>query len=148
MENRDRIINWISISLSQAPNSLTESFYFDHKKQIFFSIHAVDYFMLNENLEIDPSVKASYSKENQQEIEDWVKRLEENDSSIIRVPQKGFTDDKLKEIDAIAFINENKIDCDKAILWEVESKVSIGFDLTKDKEIKKPQNKKWWEFWK
>ncbi len=137
------------MSLAKPPNKLTEMFYFDHKNYIFFSIHVVDYFMLNEDMEIDSSVtNISYSEKNQQEIVDWIKRLEKNDHSIIRVPQKGLEDDKLRKIEAIKFINENNIDTDKAILWEVESKSSISFDLTADEEISESLNKKWWEFWK
>ena len=149
MENKDRIINWIGISLSEAPNSLTVSYYFDYENYIFFSIHVVDYFMLNEDLEIDSSVtNISYSEKNQREIVYWIKRLDKNDNSIISVPQKGLTDDKLREIEAIEFIKKNKIDTDKATLWKIESESSISFDLREDEENNKPLNKKWWEFWK
>ena len=58
------------------------------------------------------------------------------DSSIISVPQKGLIDDKLKEIEAVEFLNEHEIDPDIATVWEVESQVSIGFDFRDDKESK------------
>ncbi len=148
MENREKIINWIGISLAQSPGSLTESFYFDKEKQLFFSIHVVDYAMLNEDLEINPAAKVSYSEKTQLEIVEWIKRLEKEDSSIISVPQKGLIDDKLKEIEAIEFLNEHEIDSDVATVWEVESHASISIDLTVDQKSKKPLDKRWWEFWK
>lgn len=110
---------------------------------MFFSIHILDYAMLDEDLEIKPAAEVSYSEKTQREIVEWIKRLEKKDGSIISVPQKGLTDDKLKEIEAVEFLNENKIDPDVATVWEVESQVSISIDLTGDKKTKK-----WWEFWK
>ena len=109
MENREKIINWIGISLAQAPGNLTELFYFDKEKQLFFSIHILDYLMLDEELEINPAANVSYSKKTQLEIVEWIKRLEKKDSSIISVPQKGLIDDKLKEIEAVEFLNEHEL---------------------------------------
>lgn len=137
MENKDRVINWIRMSLSQDPHSLTESFYFDRTKQLFFSIHVVDYFMLTDDLEIDPAASVSYSDKSQQEIVAWIKRLERNDVSILKVPQKGITDDKLQEIEAIEFIEKHHIDVSSARTWEVEADVEVTIDLSDDEAPEK-----------
>jgi hypothetical protein len=148
MEKKERIINWIGVALSQDPNSLTEAFYFDRSEQRFFSIHFLDYFMLDEDLDINPAANISYSEETQQEIVGWIRRIENKDNSILRLPQKGLIDEKLKEIEALQFINEKEIDIESAKIWEVESNVSVGFDLAIEDEKKQKGDKKWWEFWK
>lgn len=147
MNQKNQIIELIKAAISSPPNELTRSFYYDKLNQTFFIIHIVDYFMLNEDLEIDNSAQVSISEKSQKEIVDWIKRIEKNDDSIIRVPQKGITDEELKHIEFLKYIKESEIDLDIAKIQKVEEgeeKVSVKFDL---KKIGKT-DKKWWEFWK
>lgn len=147
MNNKNQVNEFIKMALSQLPNEITRSFYYDKLNHTFFVIHIFDYFMLNQDLEIDASVEVSISKESQKEIVDWIKRIEKNDNSIIRVPQKGITDEELQHIEFLKFIEKNNIDLELARMQKVEAKEekeSIKFDLNKIDKT----NKKWWEFWK
>lgn len=146
MNKRNRIINWIGVSLSLPENRQSEMFYFDKSQNLFFSIHIVDYFMLDENLEIDESATSSYNKKTENEIVSWIKRIEREDKLIISVPQKGLTNDSLKRIEAEKFLKELSVDIDKTQIWEVEEKISVNIDLTKERTNN--ENKKWWEIWK
>lgn len=76
MNEKNEVIKFIKMALSQLPNEITRSFYYDKMNQTFFVIHIVDYFMLNEDLEIDDSVAVSMSKASQNEIVDWINRKE------------------------------------------------------------------------
>jgi hypothetical protein len=146
MNKRNRIINWIGVSLSLPENRQSEMFFFDKSKNLFFSIHIVDYFMLDENLEIDKSTTSSYNKKTENEIVSWIKRIEREDKLIISVPQKGLSNDSLKRIEAEKFIDGLSVEIDKTEIWEVEEKISVNIDLTK--EPTNNGNKKWWEIWK
>ncbi|WP_405223817.1 hypothetical protein [Dokdonia sp. Asnod1-B02] len=146
MNKRNRIINWIGVSLSLPQNKQSEMFYFDKSQNLFFSIHIVDYFMLNENLEIDESTTSSYNKKTENEIVSWIKRIELEDKRIISVPQKGLTDETRKKIEAEKFLDDLSVDIDKTKIWEVEEKISVNIDLTKERT--NSGNKKWWEIWK
>ena len=146
MNKRNRIINWIGVSLSLPENRQSEMFFFDKSKNLFFSIHIVDYFMLDENLEIDKSTTSSYNKKTENEIVSWIKWIEREDKLIISVPQKGLSNDSLKRIEAEKFIDGLSVEIDKTEIWEVEEKISVNIDLTK--EPTNNGNKKWWEIWK
>ena len=133
MDNkRERLLNWIEIPLSFPVGRLTETFYFDKKTNLFFSIHIIDFFMLNEDYEIAEDVTTSYNKETENDIASWMKRILNEDKQIIEVPQKGLTDETLKKIEAEKFLNGLSIDLDKAEIWEVEISNSIQIDLTKE----------------
>jgi len=146
MEEKDRIINWLNVAIAQSPTKLTESFYYDKLKQTFFSILAVDYFMFKDNLELDPSAESSYTDEQLKDVVSWIKRIEDEDDQIIRVPQLGIQDQELKNIKINEFIDSNGIDINNSKFWLVDEKISVRFDLT-DQEAK-PSAKKWWKFWK
>ncbi|WP_299888821.1 hypothetical protein [uncultured Lacinutrix sp.] len=146
MNKRNRIINWIGFSLSLPENRQSEMFYFDKSQNLFFSIHIVDYFMLDENLEIDESATSSYNKKTENEIVSWIKQIEREDKLIISVPQKGLINDSLKRIEAEKFLEGLSVDIDKTQIWEVEEKISVNIDLTKERTNN--ENKKWWEIWK
>lgn len=96
MNYESRLLNWLRIALSQSPNLLSESFYYDKENQEFFSILITDYFMFDEKLEIDKSVTTSYSEENLKKIVKKIKRIENNDKSIIAIPR--LTNQKRKAI--------------------------------------------------
>ncbi len=148
MDKKDHIIGWLRMVLSLEPGRLTETFYLDKKKQIFFSIHFADYAMFTEDLEIDPAVSTGYSQESEQAILDWFRRLDNNDSSIVRVPQRGITDRNLREIEANEFIRQHNVDLETAFIWEFAQEVSVKVDLTAKTEGHSKATKKWWQFWK
>ncbi|WP_338769559.1 hypothetical protein WAF17_10110 [Bernardetia sp. ABR2-2B] len=148
MNQKNQIIELIKAAISSPPNEFTRSFCYDTTNQTFFVIHALDYFMLNENLEIDVSAESSMPTEAQKEIVGWIQRIEKNDDSIIRIPQKGITDQELKQIEFQKFIEENGIDLNLAKLQKAESKISISFDLENIETSKPSKIKKWWQFWK
>ncbi len=148
MDKKDHIIGWLGMVLSLEPGRLTESFYFDRKEQLFFSIHVMDYFMVTEDLEIDPASTTNMSEASLQTIVHWMKRLEEDTDSIIQIPQRGITDKTLREIQAREYILEHQIDLGTARVWEIDSDVSVKVDLTTKTEGHSKATKKWWEFWK
>ncbi|EZH75906.1 hypothetical protein ATO12_03695 [Aquimarina atlantica] len=145
-DKRERFINWIGVSLSLPEDRLTEIFYFDKKTNLFFTIHVADYFMLNEDFEVDEAVTTSYNKKTEDEIVTWIKRIENEDKQIIRVPQKGLTDKTLKRIEAKNFLNGLSIEMDELQIWEIEESTSVKIDLTKEQQ--NSPDKKWWELWK
>jgi hypothetical protein len=144
MSDKNKVIEFIKMALSKLPNEITRSFYYDKLNHTFFVIHITDYFMLNEDLEIDASVEVSMSDESQKEIVELIKRVEKNDNFIIRVPQKGIIDEELKHIEFLDYVNTNDIDLDLARIQSIEEKLSVKFDL----ETIDTKGKKWWEFWK
>ena len=85
MENQ--ILNWLMIGISQSPNSLNESFYFDKKEEKFFSILVTDYFMLDENLDVARDTTTTYSQESQDQLVSLIKRIDKNDRDILCIPR-------------------------------------------------------------
>lgn len=99
MNSESQILNWLMIGMSQSPNSLNEIFYFDKLHNEFFSILAIDYFMLDENFDVAENVSTSYSQSNENGVVDKIKRIESEDKHIILVPRlsKKERDDILTE---------------------------------------------------
>ena len=75
------------IGIAQSPYILNESFYFDKINNEFFSILVTDYFMLDENLEVAKNTTASYSKSNQGELVNRIRRIVNEDEDIISIPR-------------------------------------------------------------
>ncbi|MAB49294.1 MAG: hypothetical protein CMC05_11750 [Flavobacteriaceae bacterium] len=83
----NQILNWLMIGISQSPNSLNESFYFDKKEEKFFSIVVTDYFMLDDNLNLAKNTTTSYSEQNQNKLVTLIKRIDKEDKDILFVPR-------------------------------------------------------------
>ena len=81
------ILNWLTIGFEQPTGSLTENFYYDKRDREFFSIMAVDYFMLDEEMNVASNVTTNYSKNQENSLVDRMKRIELNDPSIISIPR-------------------------------------------------------------
>jgi len=147
MDNTEEIIKQLSVGFSQPINSVKESFFFDKQNQIFFSIHAIDYFMFNEQLEIEDPDSSSYSLKTLKDIQYWVKKIDANDPIIQFIPQTGDKDNNILREKSIEFIKQNNINVKEAQVWYADtSEVSVKFSVNDNqKELK---NKKWWEFWK
>ena len=75
------------IGIAQSPYILNESFYFDKINNEFFSILVTDYFMLDENLEVAKNTTTSYSKSNQGELVNRIRRIVNEDEDIISIPR-------------------------------------------------------------
>lgn len=89
-----QILNWLTIGFEQPTGSLTENFYYDKRENEFFSIMAVDYFMLDEEMNVSNNVTTNYSKTQENSLVDRMKRIENNDPSIISIPRVSLDDRK------------------------------------------------------
>ena len=89
-----QILNWLTIGFEQSTGSLTENFYYDKRDSEFFSIMAVDYFMLDEEMNVASNVTTNYSKTQENSLVDRIKRIENNDPSIISIPRVSLDDRK------------------------------------------------------
>ena len=71
-----------------------------------------------------------------------MKRIENDDNSILTLPRYGELSEEslLSKMDS--FLNLNTIILENTSVWEIEQSVEINIDL-KDKE-----QKYWWQFWK
>ncbi|MFD2918608.1 hypothetical protein ACFS6H_02730 [Terrimonas rubra] len=88
------ILNWLVIGFEQPTGSLTEFFYYDKHDREFFSIMAVDYFMLDEEMNIAGNVTTNYSKTQTNTLVERMKKIENDDPSIIPVPRVTLDDPK------------------------------------------------------
>lgn len=138
--------NWLKIGFNQPAERFSEIFYFDKRDNEFFSILVSDYFLFNENLEIDENVTSNYSERILIVLTDRVNRIENNDKSIVALPRfgnlNGESDKNISE-EINKFLNLNSIDIDQTSIWEVDETGTVTIDLRKDKK-----QKSWWRFWK
>ena len=140
--NQMQIENWLKIGLAQSPERFSEMFYFDKRDNQFFSILVTDYFLFDEGFVIDKNTSSNYSEVTLKLLTDRMKRIENDDNSILILPRYGeLTEEELlSKMDS--FLNLNIIILENTSVWEIEQSVEINIDL-KDKE-----QKYWWQFWK
>lgn len=150
MTKQEQIHRWLIIGFQQPADRLSEIFYYDKTNNEFFSILVVDYFMLDENFDIAPDVTTGYSPDTTKIIAERIKRIENNDLSILAVPRLGNLqngdDDKFISQRIDSFLNLNAIDIQTVNIWEVEEEGTITIDLKCESEplAKKP----WWKIWR
>lgn len=120
MTKRTQIIKWLCHALSLSPEEITEVFYFDRINNVFFSIHIADYFLVDDNLESDTAVKSSYSNNNVKLIIEWIKRIENDDVSIVEIPRKQLTSNKKQRLEAGKFLEKWDVDINKASICELD----------------------------
>lgn len=84
MSTATQIFNWISIGIDNT--SIGESFYYDRRDNAFFSIMFLDYFMLDEDMNVASDITTSYSKAQENSLIDRMKRIELKDKDIILIP--------------------------------------------------------------
>ncbi|MBT2564419.1 hypothetical protein J7E50_19720 [Pedobacter sp. ISL-68] len=89
-----QILNWLAIGFEQPNGSLTEHFYYDKQNAEFFSILFTDYFILDEDLNLASNVTTNYSKQQENYIVSRIKRIEEDDPTIISIPRVTLEDRK------------------------------------------------------
>jgi hypothetical protein len=138
----EQIENWLKIGLSQSPDKISETFYFDKRDNQFFSILITDYFLFDEGFKINKNTSSNYSDVNLKLLIDRLKRIENDSNSIIVLPRFGeiIEEDLISKMDS--FLNLNAINLESTSLWEVEELGDITIDLTNKKK------KHWWQFWK
>ncbi|MCC9072168.1 hypothetical protein LNQ49_11305 [Flavobacterium sp. F-65] len=138
----EQIENWLKIGLSQSPDKISETFYFDKRDNQFFSILITDYFLFDEGFKINKNTSSNYSDVNLKLLIDRLKRIENDSNSIIVLPRFGeiIEEDLISKMDS--FLNLNAINLESVSLWEVEELGDITIDLTNKKK------KHWWQFWK
>lgn len=144
---REQIENWLVIGFTQPIEKISEVFYYDKRDNLFFSILISDYFHFDENYKVPENATSSYSKNILLLLADRMKRIENNDKSIIALPRFGELTEKndmeniSERIDS--FINLNAISIDNSSVWEIDEIGSVTFDLRDEK-----RKKVWWKFWK
>ncbi|TCC86989.1 hypothetical protein EZ428_22555 [Pedobacter frigiditerrae] len=150
MTKQEQIHRWLIIGFQQPADRLSEIFYYDKRDNEFFSILVVDYFMLDENFDITPAVTTVYSAKTSKIIAERIKRIENDDSSILALPRLGsiqnVDDDEFIPQRIDSFLNLNAIDVETVKIWEVEEEGIITIDLKRESE---PLTKKtWWKLWR
>jgi hypothetical protein len=144
MTKQEKINNWLTTGLQQPADKLSEIFYYDKRDNEFFSILVTDYFMFDENLNLEKDTTTTYSKDNLETLIDRIRRIENKDITIISLPRH----DNSINADNIQFISKqvesflylNSINIDTATIWEIEEIVSITIDLKNERELEIKKN--------
>jgi hypothetical protein len=148
----EQIENWLRIGFSQPEDRLSEIFYFDRKDNQFFSILVADYFHFDENYNIPQNAISSYSEDILRVLADRMKRIENDDKSIITLSrtkkEEDITDEYLNQ-KMETFLNLNAIDITTATIWEVDEIGSVTINLREEEDVdpKIDTKKTWWKFW-
>lgn len=80
------VISMLRLAVLKRSGIITECYYMDHSDKTIFSLHSVDYFMLNEQLEVRPNAQTGYTKEEITFLVTKIKKLERKASSVIAIP--------------------------------------------------------------
>src|SRR5687767_11580651 len=86
MTRQEQILNWLMIAFSNGSKAISELFYYDRENNEFFSILVIDYFMVDQNFNILEEVTVSYSQNSIKMLTNRMKRIANNDRSIISIP--------------------------------------------------------------
>lgn len=148
MAGKEEVIHWLTQGMQKSAARLFEGFYYDKRDCEFFEIINIDYFMLDENLNVAEDVSTTYSKKDQLIISDRIKRIDVKDQSIIEVPRFGETENG-NNIEFISeqienFLNSNSIGYKNSTIWEPEGGLEVSVSTKVDSEKRK---KTWWKFW-
>lgn len=100
------IYTWLAMAFSESFNNITETFYYDKRDKEFYSIHFLDFLLLNDDLTLNEHVSSSYSIHIQKLIADRILRTENKDPDIILVPKLEVTDRKSIMRDFLGGIND------------------------------------------
>jgi hypothetical protein len=147
----ERIYNWLKIGLLHPSERISESFYFDKRDNEFFSILIVDYFHFDENFNIPKNTTSSYPENTLKILADRIRRIENDDISIISLPRtnKGEnTSDEYINQKIETFLNLNSINIKTVSIWDIDTVGSVTINLKGNIESKsRSDKKKWWKFW-
>ena len=148
---QEQIYNWLSSAFCNGSQGFSEFFYYDRLSNEFFSILLTDYFIFDKNFNIPAGTNTSYSSENIQILADRMKRIAQDDSSILSIPLTNSDIPLQQQIDT--FLNLNAINIDTAAIWLPEdTSIVVSLDEqessdTAKKEISLIERKPWWKFW-
>lgn len=84
------VISILRLAMLKRPGMITECYYMDHSDKTIFSIHAVDYFMLTEKMEIREDAQTGYTKEETNFLVNKMKKLEHNAPGLVAIPTFSF----------------------------------------------------------
>lgn len=144
MTKQEKINNWLTTGLQQPADKLSEIFYYDKRDNEFFSILVTDYFIFDENLNLEKDTTTTYSKDNLETLIDRIRRIENKDITIISLPRhdNSINADNIQFISkqVESFLNLNSINIDTATIWEIEEIVSITIDLKNERELEIKKN--------
>ncbi len=134
--------NWLLIAFQQESDDNSEYFYFDKKKNEFFSIHIIDHYLFDEKLNNLYGVSIYFTLEEVSILKERLKKINKKNKSIVSIPKLGILDNKeILEIEIEKFTKENQIDVENSTLFEVLQKSPVPLF---ERSIKK---KRWWKFW-
>ncbi len=146
-----QIYNWLSSAFNNGPERFSEFFYYDRSDHQFFSILLIDYFIFDKNFTVPATTNVSYSAENIHILANRMKRIDQNDPTILAIPLKNPEIHLEEQIDS--FLNLNAINTDTVTIWLPEdTSVVVSVDQheatnTTKKEFTTLGKKPWWKFW-
>jgi len=76
MTNKDTILNRLTTGFQQPADRLSELFYYDKRDNQFFSVLVTDYFLFDNELNLDENASSTYSKTSLESLHDRIKRIE------------------------------------------------------------------------
>jgi hypothetical protein len=129
MTNKEILLNWLAIALQQPPNRHSELFYFDNRENQFFSILVSDYFLFDEQLNLANSTTSTYSKRSLESLQDRIRRIDNNDLSIVAIPRLGEINEAENQKQVELFVNSNKVNLDTVTIWETEDEGTITIKI-------------------
>ncbi len=148
---QEQIYNWLSSAFNNGPERFSEFFYYDRTDHQFFSILLIDYFMFDKNFNVPKDTNVSYSAENIYILANRMKRIDQNDPTILAIPLKHSEIPLQEQIDR--FLNLNAINIDTVTIWLPEdTSIVISLDQqesanTTENKISISGTKPWWKFW-
>ena len=133
MTKTEQIHNWLTIGFQQPTDKFSEIFYYDKKDNQFFSILITDYFLFDENLNLAKDTTSNYSAATLKVLLDRIKRIENKDITIIKLPRLGNAENSNRKdyisLEADEFIISHSINIETATIWEIEESGTIKINL-------------------
>ena len=141
---KNQIISWLKIAFQQPIDSKIEDFYFDKKSNTFFSITILDKLLIDQKFKIIKNLSPYFSIEDLEKIKTWIRKINKNNSSIIKLPKFGLVNNQEELEDKInSFLFKNAIRLSTSEIFEVFQKEPL-FNTTDKLNI---ETKPWWKFW-
>ena len=141
---KNQIISWLKIAFQQPIDSEIEDFYFDKKSNTFFSITILDKLLIDQKFKIIKNLSPYFSIEELEKIKTWIRKINKNNSSIIKLPKFGLVNNQEELEDKInSFLFKNAIRLSTSEIFEVFQKEPL-FNTTDKLNI---ETKPWWKFW-
>jgi Uncharacterised protein family (UPF0158) len=94
MDTSFHIRNWLTTAFEEPVDRINETYYFDKNHNQFFSVFITDYFLLEENPDIN--IQSPYSDNELIVLKDRINRIESKGNSILYIPR--LTSEERKQI--------------------------------------------------